>query len=311
MDPRIHFTCPLEGDIILKKVLQWIDKNTRWIMTLPVIVFILVMIAYPLFYTFRLSFHNWSLSSVTSMKWAGLKNYKDVLTDDRFIDSCWRTFLYAVVTLAFQTVAGLGLALFINREFRLKGLTRTMFLLPLMATPVAVAMVWKLMYDYDLGAINYALDLLGLSKVAFLGEAKTALWALILVDVWQHTPIVMLMCLGGLSSIPSDCLEAAAIDGANRRQILTKITLPLLSPTILTAMMLRLIDLLKVFDHIYNMTHGGPGNSTTTINIIAYQQAFENFRFGKASATITIFFVILVIAMILFNYIRSKTVVDY
>ena len=174
MDPRIHFTCPLEGDIILKKVLQWIDKNTKWIMTLPVIVFILVMIAYPLFYTFRLSFHNWSLSSVTSMKWVGLKNYKDVLTDDRFIDSCWRTFLYAVVTLAFQTVAGLGLALFINREFRLKGLTRTMFLLPLMATPVAVAMVWKLMYDYDLGAINYALDLLGLSKVAFLGEAKTA-----------------------------------------------------------------------------------------------------------------------------------------
>ena len=311
MDPRVHYACLQKGEVILKKAVQWIDKNTKWIMTLPVILFILIMIAYPLFYTFRLSFHSWSLSSVTAMKWVGLKNYIDVLTDERFLDSCWRTFAYAAITLVFQTVIGLGLALFINREFRLKGPTRTMFLLPLMATPVAVAMVWKLMYDYDLGVINYAMDLLGISKVAFLGESKTAFWALILVDVWQHTPIVMLMCLGGLSAIPTDCLEAAAIDGASRQQILSKITMPLLSPTILTAMMLRLIDLLKVFDHIYNMTHGGPGNSTTTINIIAYQQAFENFRFGKASATITIFFVILVVAMALFNYVRSKTVVDY
>ena len=311
MDPWVHYACVEKGEIILKKALQWIDKNTKWIMTLPVIIFILVMIAYPLFYTFRLSFHNWSLSSVTSMKWIGLKNYTDVLKDTRFIESCLRTFGYAAITLMLQTILGLALALLINREFRLKGLTRTMFLLPLMATPVAVAMVWKLMYDYDLGIINYVLDLLGLSRIAFLGSSNTAFWALILVDLWEYTPIVMLICLGGLSAIPTDCLEAAAIDGATRRQILTKITLPLLSPTILTAMMLRLIDLLKVFDHIYNMTHGGPGNSTTSINIIAYQQAFENFRFGKASATITIFFVILVVAMALFNYVRSKTVVDY
>lgn len=131
------------------------------------------------------------------------------------------------------------------------------------------------------------------------------------VDIWEFTPQIMLICLGGLSGIPTDCLEAASIDGANRWQSLTKITLPLLSPTILVAMMLRLIDLLKTYDQIYSTTQGGPGTSTTTINILAYRQAFENFKFGDASATIVIFFAVLVLVTVVFNIFKKKATVDY
>lgn len=295
----------------MQKIMRWVDKYTKWIMTLPVIVFMLVMIAYPLFYTFRLSFHSWTLSNVVPMRWVGLDNYKDLLTDPKFYEYCKTTVVYAVGTLIIQTLLGVSIALLLNREFRLKGLTRTMFLLPLMATPVAVAMIWKLMYDQSLGIINYVMSALGMETVTFLGDAKTALPALMAVDVWQNTPIVILICLGGLSAIPTDCLEASAIDGASRWQVLTKITLPLLSPTILVAMMLRLIDLMKVYDLIYSSTHGGPGTSTTTLNIYAYQLAFENFRFGKASATLVIFFVVLAVVTVVFNYLRSKAVVEY
>ena len=146
---------------------------------------------------------------------------------------------------------------------------------------------------------------------AFLGERDTALWALMLVEIWQNTPMVMLICVGGLAAIPTDSLEASEIDGASKWQRLTRITLPLLSPTILTAMMLRLIDVLKAYDIIYSTTQGGPGTATQTINVLAYRQAFENFKFGEASATIVVFFLILVVISVAFNAIRKRTVVDY
>lgn len=290
---------------------NWIDKNTKWILTMPVILFILVMVAYPLFYTFRLSFHSWSMSAVKGMEWEGLENYIKMFQDDKFWIGCKNTLFYSGVCLFFETFFGVALALFLNRKFRGMGMVRTLSLLPIVATPVAVSMVWKMIYDPALGILAHILSQFGVEPIAWLGNPDTALAALMVVDIWEFTPQIMLICLGGLSGIPTDCLEAASVDGANRWQVLTKITLPLLSSTILVAMMLRLIDLLKTYDQIYSTTQGGPGTATQTINILAYRQAFENFKFGEASATIVMFFLVLVLVTIAFNVLRKKVVVEY
>lgn len=290
---------------------RWIDKNTKWILTLPLIIFILLMVAYPLGYTVDMSLHSSSMSLLKPPKWVGLKNYISLFKSPRFWDACGHTLLFAGVCLACQTVFGLFFALILNRKFIGQGMVRTLFILPVVATPVAVAMVWKMIYDPALGIINMFIKAAGHPAFAFLGEKSTALWALMLVEIWQNTPVVMLICLGGLAAIPTDSLEAARIDGATAWQSLWKITMPLLSPTILTAMMLRLIDVLKAYDIIYSTTQGGPGTSTQTINVMIYKQAFENFKFGESSATIVVFFIVLVIIAVAFNSIRKRTVVDY
>lgn len=290
---------------------RWIDKNTKWILTLPLIIFILLMVAYPLGYTVDMSLHSSSMSLLKPPKWVGLKNYINLFKNAKFWDACGHTLLFAGVCLACQTVFGLFFALVLNRQFKGQSTVRTLFILPVVATPVAVAMVWKMIYDPALGIINMFIKAAGHPAFAFLGERSTALWALMLVEIWQNTPVVMLICLGGLAAIPTDSLEAARIDGASAWQSLWKITMPLLSPTILTAMMLRLIDVLKAYDIIYSTTQGGPGTSTQTINVMIYKQAFENFKFGESSATIVVFFVVLVIIAVAFNAIRKRTVVDY
>ncbi|MDD5954567.1 MAG: sugar ABC transporter permease [Firmicutes bacterium] len=290
---------------------NWIDKNIKWVLTIPVIIFIVLMVGYPLFYTFRLSFNSWSLSAVRGMKWVGLKNYINLFTSNKFWIGCKNTLVYSVVCLFFETFFGVSIAVFLNRKFRAMGIFRTMSLLPIVATPVAVSMVWKMIYDPALGILAQILSLFGIAPIAWLGNSDTALAALMVVDIWEFTPQIMLICLGGLSGIPTDCLEAASIDGASRWQSLMKITLPLLSPTILVAMMLRLIDLLKTYDQIYSTTQGGPGTATTTINILAYRQAFENFKFGDASATIVVFFGVLVLVTVMFNIFKKKVTVDY
>lgn len=289
----------------------WIDKNIKWIFTLPVILFIVLMVAYPLFYTFRLSFHSWSMSSIKGMQWVGLKNYIQMFGSEKFWIGCRNTLVYTGVCIFFETFFGVALAVFLNRRFRGMGFVRTASLLPIVATPVAVAMVWKMIYDPALGILAHILKQFGIPPIAWLGNPDTALAALMVVDIWEFTPQIMLICLGGLSGIPTDCLEASQIDGATRWQTLTKVTLPLLSPTILVAMMLRLIDLLKTYDQIYSTTQGGPGTSTQTINILAYKQAFENFKFGEASATIVMFFAVLVLVTIAFNILRKKAEVEY
>lgn len=290
---------------------SWIDRRIKWVFTLPAILFIAIMIVYPLLYTFRLSFFSSSMSSINSEKWVGFTNYVKMFSNGKFLKACWITLIYSSVCLIFQTFFGVSIAIFMNREFRGRGLTRTLSLLPHIATPVAIAMVWKMMYDPGLGFINFILTKFNVAPIAFLGNPSTALASIMLIDIWQHTPTIMLICMGGLSGIPYDVMEAAQIDGASSWQSLRRITLPLLSPTIMSAALLRLIDLLKTYDIIYSTTQGGPGTSTQTINVIAYRQAFENFKFGEASATITVFFVVLVLMVVLFNKLRKKMVVDY
>ena len=286
------------------------DKNYQYLFSAPAVVFLLVMVAFPIIYTFILSFHSWRMSTHIPWKWVGLENYTDMFSDKRFLKAVGRTFHFTVIALTIEVFLGMVIALFLDRPFKGKNLTKTLFLLPMVATPVAVGVVWKLIYEPNIGIINYILRLLNLKGLDWLGDGDLALYALMVVDIWQWTPMVMLILQAGLSSIPTDCYEAARVDGATSFQVIQKITLPLLKPTIFTAVLLRLVDALKTFDIIYSMTMGGPGHDTETMNILSYKTAFEYMQFGEASAMLIVFFLIVLGLAAITIKIKSKMEVD-
>ena len=208
-------------------------------------------------------------------------------------------------------VLGIAIALFLNRRFFGKNFVKTAFLIPMVATPVAIGMVWKLMYDPNIGILDYVLKSLGMPTINFLGDSNIALYSLIVVDIWEWTPQVMLIILAGITSISTEPFESALVDGATPWQVTWHITLPLLRPTIFTAFLLRLIDVLKTFDIMYSMTQGGPGYATETMNILSYRQAFEFMQFGSASSMLIVFFVIVMTIAAITVKIKSKVEVDY
>lgn len=292
----------------MREISNWANRNIKYVFTFPTLLFILLMIAFPLVYTIILSLHSWRMSVNIPWKWTGIENYTALLSSSRFWSAVNRTFKFAVIALSIQIVLGLAIALFLNREYKGKNLVKTSFLLPMVATPVAIGMVWKLIYEPNIGILNYIIrNWLSGPKLDWLGSTELALYSLIIVDIWQWTPMVMLIILAGLTSIPHELYESAMVDGANKIRIIQKITLPLLRPTIFTAVLLRLIDVLKTFDIIYSTTLGGPGFSTETLNILSYRQAFEFMEFGEASATLIVFFFIVLLIAALTIKAKSKT----
>jgi multiple sugar transport system permease protein len=269
-----------------------VERNLRVLFPLPAATFVIVMMVFPVFYTLALSFTNWNLTAGTALRFVGFKSYVRVFTEPRFLEAIGRTFTFTGMAIALETLLGITIALILNREFKGKGLIKLFLLLPLVATPVAVGIVFNLFYDPTIGLANWALSLAGLPKSEWVSNAATALPSLVLVDVWQWTPMIALICLAGLASLPSDPYESARVDGATARQILWRITLPMLAPTILTAMILRSIDALKTFDIIFAMTGGGPGYASETLNILGFKYSFEYFRIGQASVMLVSLFAI-------------------
>lgn len=295
----------------MTKIVKWLDQKLNYIFTVPTILFVLGMVLFPIIYTLVLSFHSWRMSANIPWKFIGAKNYIDLFADSRFPDAVLRTFLFALIALVIEVILGIAIALFLNHTFFGKNLVKTAFLLPMVATPVAIGMVWKLIYEPNIGVLNTIVRNMGGPKIDWLGDSGIALYSLIAVDIWQWTPFVMLIILAGLTSIPTDPFESAMIDGANRWQTITKITLPLLRPTIFTAVLLRLIDVMKTFDIIYSMTQGGPGFATETMNILSFRQAFEFMQFGQSGATLIVFFVIVMLIAAITIKLKSRAEVDF
>lgn len=282
------------------------------IFILPAVLFVLIMIIFPIVYTVHLSLHEWSGSAVRAPEPVGLNNYVNLLTrDPRFGDSVIRTFEFTIIAVGVELVLGLAIALLIHGDFMGRGIVRAVILLPMVATPVAIAMAWLLMFEPTIGLLNSALRAFGLPPQLWLGSQAQALPSLIMVDVWQWTPMMALIILAGLTTLPEEPFEAARVDGANAWQRFFYLTLPLLVPTMIAAVLLRSIDALKTFDIIYTMTRGGPGFSTETINIYGYVQAFEYFRLGSASSLLVVFFAIVLGISLLFVQIRKRWGVAY
>lgn len=292
------------------RVKKWLDRKLNYVFTIPTILFVLGMVLFPIIYTFVLSFHSWRMSANIPWKFVGLDNYVELFSDSRFPNAVLRTFIFALIALAFEIVLGMVIAIYLDKVFFGKNFVKTAFLLPMVATPVAIGMVWKLIYEPNIGILNTIIRNMNGPKIDWLGDSGKALYSLVVVDVWQWTPFVMLIISAGLTSIPLELFEAAMVDGASGIKIVFKVTLPLLRPTIYTAVLLRLIDVLKTFDIIYSMTQGGPGFATEAMNILSFRQAFEFLQFGEASATLIIFFVIVMAIAALTIKLKSRTEVD-
>lgn len=285
---------------------RWLEKHLKWAFPLPAVLFIIVMMAFPILYTLRISFTEWSMSAVTPPKFVGLSNYTNLFTvDHRFWMSVFRTFYFTVLAVAGETLLGVALAMLLNRDFPGKNLMKTLFLLPMVATPVAIGMVWLLMFEPTIGFLNYFLGFFHIAPQTWVASETGALPSLVLVDVWQWTPMIALIVLAGLVSLPSDPFEAAEVDGATPLQTFWHVTLPMLRPTIGVAVILRAIDALKTFDIIYAMTQGGPNYASETLNLYGYTLGFSYFKMGSASALLMIFFAIVLGVVIVLNWARK------
>jgi len=284
---------------------RFFRRHPAWIFPLPAVLALFLLMVFPVLYTLWMSLHEWFVSSVTPPSFVGLQNYVEIFTrDTRFYQAVLRTFYFTGLAVLVQTVLGVAIALIFNREFRGKGLVRTLFLFPMVATPVAIALVWMMMYNPTLGILNYFVEGLGLPPGLWIANERTVIPSLALVDTWQWTPFITLIALAGLSALPQEPFEAALIDGASGWQTFWHVTLPLLRPTIMVAVLFRTIDALKTFDIIYVMTQGGPGNASETLNIYIFQTGFSYFHMGYASSLLVILFAIVMFISILLTRAR-------
>ena len=288
---------------------RWGYRHARWLFPAPAVALVALIVVYPIAYTVWMSLQEWSASSLTPPRFIGADNYgKILLGDPRFRDAVGRTVYFTALAVAAETVLGVAMALVFNREFWGRGLLRTLAILPMIATPTAIALVFVMMYHPTLGVLNYLASTVGLAPFRWTYSSQTALYALALVDVWQWTPLVMLIALAGLASLPREPYEAAQLDGASAAQAFWHITLPLLRPALVVAVLFRAIDALKTFDIIFVMTQGGPANASETINILLFNQAFSYFNMGyAASMAVALFAVVLGASLILIKLRRTST----
>ena len=271
---------------------------------LPAVIFVAVMVVFPFGYAFWLSLLDYKIGQPVAFVGAG--NYKALVADEQFWNGLRLTLILYAGALVIQLVLGVALGLLLHRLERLKGLIRTVMISPFMLPPVVVGMMSIVVLDPSMGVANYLLKSAGLPTSLFLASTDFVIFTVIMIDTWQWTPFVALIVLGGLQSLPTRVYEAAAIDGAIGWRRLVYITLPLLGPTILTAAVLRSVDLLRFFDVIYITTQGGPGYATSTLNIYAYRKGFEFSDIGYASALMITLSTIVFGAVLVFAQMRRK-----
>ena len=276
-----------------------------WPFVLPAMLVVLAVIVFPWAFTIWMSLHEWKIGGATTF--AGFANYLRLPGDARFVDSVWHTFLYTALSVILPILLGTFAALVFHVKFPLRGLLRGLFILPMMATPVAIALVWTMMFHPQLGVLNYLLSFVGLPPQLWVFHPATVIPSLVLVETWQWTPLVMLIVLGGLAAIPIEPYESAVIDGANVWQVFRYITLPLLTPFLFIAAMIRMIDAVKSFDIIFAITQGGPGTASETINLYLYSVAFVYYDVGYASAIAIVFFALIVALAAALLQLRSRT----
>jgi multiple sugar transport system permease protein len=284
---------------------RFTHRNARFIFPAPAVIAVALIIVYPVIYTVWMSLQEWFASSLTLPKFIGVANYQKIITGDpRFREAFFRTLWFTIVAVSVETSLGVAMALLFNREFWGRGLVRTLSILPMMATPTAIALVFVMMYHPTLGVMNYLVSLIGLPLFKWTYSSSSALYALALVDVWEWTPLIMLIALAGLAALPKEPYESALIDGATAFQCFYLITLPLLRPTLVVAILFRAIDALKTFDIIFVMTQGGPSNASETINVLLFNQAFSYFNMGYASSMAVALFAIVMGASLILMKVR-------
>ena len=288
----------------MKRLVQALRNVERHYLLLlaPLLVFVVAIAIYPLLFSVSISFFKYRLTDPTQTKtFLGLANYITAFQDEQVRKALANTLVFVFGTVTTELTVGLGLALLLSAETRLMQFIRSWLLMPMAIPPLVVGLVWRSLYNVDFGVIPYYLKLLGFDLGRGpLGESATAMAAVILVDLWEWSPLLMVIFLAGLKSLPSEPYEAARVDGASRWQRFVHITLPLLQPVFLVGLLLRTMQSFKVFDIIYATTAGGPGTATTVLNYHIYTVGMTFFNMGYAAALANILLVVVAILSILY-----------
>jgi multiple sugar transport system permease protein len=265
---------------------------------LPAIVLLGLVTVYPVLSVLFLSLYRRLLIFDIS-RFAGLDNYRFLLTDERFWNALGNTAYFTALSVSAELALGLGIALLLNRSFRLKGIVTALVLVPWATPTVVSALMWEWLYNTDFGLLNHLLGV----RINWLGSPGWAIHAAVIMDVWKTTPFVVILLLAGLKTIPSELYQAARIDGAGQWAVFRRVTLPLLRPVIVVALLFRTLDAFRVFDAVYVLTGGGPANSTETLSIYAYKTLFQTLQFGYGSAlAVTVFLAVGAISLL---YLRA------
>src|SRR5947209_16457806 len=280
-------------------------RPSYWPFVIPALVVVVGVIVFPWVFTIWMSLNEWKVGAPTTF--VGLANYLRLPNDPRFVEAVGHTLVYTALSVVLPLVFGTLAAVVFHQNFPLRGLLRGLFIMPMMATPVAIALVWTMIFNPQLGVLNYLLSLVGLPPQLWVFHPATVIPSLVLVETWQWTPLVMLIVLGGLAAIPAEPYESARIDGANFWQMFRYITLPLILPFLFIASMIRMIDAVKSFDIIFAITQGGPGSASETINLYLYGVAFAYYDIGYGSAIAVVFFVLIVVLAAALLHLRQRT----
>ncbi|WP_231494855.1 carbohydrate ABC transporter permease [Cellulomonas sp. KRMCY2] len=278
----------------------WANQHRKWLFAAPAMIFVAVLIIFPVAWTVFLSLTDAQGSVRAESEFIGFANYAEVLSDTaRFWPAAARTIAFTAVVLVVEVVLGMCIALLLWRPFKGEKWVRVAILLPLVATPVAVGMMWRLIFDPNIGLANTMLGWVGIAPQPWLAGQSTALPTTMLIDIWQWTPMVVLILLAGLTSLSEEPNEAALMDGASAFQRFRYVTLPLMMPTVIVAILLRGIDALKTFDILYATKGKGGGSfhEVETLNVYAYGLSFDYNEYGLSSTVLIIFFLIIIGSM--------------
>lgn len=279
-----------------------------WLATLfvtPALLLLLFLSIFPLVWALVLSFTDYSATRDVGWNWIWFKNYTDVITSSDTQKHFLTTIIFVVCAIALETIIGFAIAYLISRRKHGRGALTTLFLIPMMLSPVVVGLFWKFMLDVQFGVVNSFASSLGLGRAQWLTNEHLALLSLIVVDTWQWTPFIMLIALAGLTAVPKYLYEAAEIDRASEWFKFRRITFPLVWPLLLVAILFRAIEAFRLFDLVYILTAGGPGDSTETLSFNVYKTAFYGFDTGKASAFgILMVIIVMILAQFYLRYLE-------
>jgi len=287
-------------------------NSERWLrynLVLPALVGIFLVVGFPLLYAFYISFHDFILSQ-GGIGAINLANYTDIFKNKQLLGASKNTLILTFCVVTSEFLIAFGLALLLNNK-RIKGrdIYLLILLIPMLMPPITVGLIWRLLLHPELGIINYSLGLIHIPQPAWLGDPRLAMITVIIVDIWHETSFILLILLAGLTSLPDELYEAAMIDGANSVQKFRFLTVPLMIPTILVTILIRMIAALKTYDLIYILTRGGPGVSTETISYYIYRVAFVFLDMGKSSAmSFMLLLIIVLLTLILMRAMRADDI---
>ena len=269
----------------------------------PAFFVIMFLTVYPVLAVLTNSLYEYNFLFPADKKWLGLGNFATIIRESIFQRAFLNTVIFSLSATTMEATLGLALALLFYGRFPGKRAAMTTVIFPMMLSTMVICAIWKTMYHHDIGVLNYILESLGLGRVGWLTNKQVALVSVMIVDVWQWTPFTFILLQAGLNSVPAEVFEAASIDGAGYSRTLFHVTIPILFNQILMVFLLRTIDTFRIFDKVYALTQGGPGNATETVSYFVYREGFSFFNIGRASAASV--YVLIVIAIVAAGYIRQ------